>query len=33
MPVIHCFKLEDIEDAYHLFENNLDGVITVTVEL
>jgi threonine dehydrogenase-like Zn-dependent dehydrogenase len=26
------FKLEDIEDAYHLFENKLDGVIKVAIE-
>ena len=24
-------KLEDIEEAYHLFENKLDGVIKVAI--
>ena len=31
--ITHHFKLEDIEEAYHLFENKLDGVIKVAVEL
>ena len=26
------YSLEDIEEAYHLFENKLDGVIKVAVE-
>ena len=30
--ITHRFKLEDIEEAYHLFENKLDGVIKVAVE-
>ena len=31
-PLITCrYKLEDIEAAYHLFENKLDGVIKVAV--
>jgi len=30
--ITHRFKLKDIEDAYHLFENKLDGVIKVAVE-
>ena len=29
--ITHHFKLEDIEEAYHLFENKLDGVIKVAV--
>ena len=30
--ITHRYKLEDIEEAYHLFENKLDGVIKVAVE-
>ena len=30
--ITHCYKLADIEAAYHLFENKLDGVIKVAVE-
>jgi alcohol dehydrogenase len=30
--ITHRYKLEDIEEAYYLFENKLDGVIKVTVE-
>ena len=30
--ITHRFKLKDIEDAYHLFENKLDGVIKVAVD-
>jgi len=30
--ITHRYKLEDIEDAYHLFEKKLDGVIKVAVE-
>ena len=30
--ITHCYKLDDIEEAYHLFENKLDGVIKVAVE-
>jgi hypothetical protein len=30
--ITHRYKLADIEEAYHLFENKLDGVIKVTVE-
>ena len=26
------YKLEDIEEAYHIFENKLDGVIKVAIE-
>ena len=29
--ITHRFKLEDIEEAYHLFENKLDGVIKIAV--
>ena len=29
--ITHRFKLEDIEEAYHLFENKLDGVIKVAI--
>ena len=29
--ITHCYRLEDIEEAYHLFENKLDGVIKVAV--
>ena len=30
--ITHRYKLEDIEEAYHLFENKLDGVIKIAVE-
>ena len=30
--ITHRYKLADIADAYHLFENKLDGVIKVAVE-
>jgi alcohol dehydrogenase len=30
--ITHRYKLEDIEKAYHLFENKLDGVIKVAIE-
>ena len=30
--ITHRYKLDDIEKAYHLFENKLDGVIKVAVE-
>ncbi len=30
--ITHRYKLKDIEDAYHLFENKLDGVINVAVK-
>ena len=30
--ITHRYKLEDIEAAYHLFENKLDGVIKVAIE-
>ena len=30
--ITHRYKLSDIEAAYHLFENKLDGVIKVAVE-
>ena len=30
--ITHRYKLENIEEAYHLFENKLDGVIKVAVE-
>ena len=29
--ITHRYKLEDIEDAYHLFENRLDNVIKIAV--
>ena len=29
--ITHRYKLEDIEKAYHLFENKLDGVIKVAI--
>ena len=29
--ISHRYKLEDIEEAYHLFENKLNGVIKVAV--
>ena len=29
--ITHRYKLEDIEEAYHIFENKLDGVIKVAV--
>ena len=31
--ITHRYKLADIEAAYHLFENKLDGVIKVAIEL
>ncbi len=31
--ITHRYKLEDIEDAYYLFENKLDGVIKVAIVL
>ena len=30
--ITHRYKLADIEAAYHLFENKLDGVIKIAVE-
>ena len=30
--ITHRYKLEDIEEAYHLFENKMDRVIKVAVE-
>ena len=30
--ITHRFKLEEIEEAYHLFENKLDGVIKIAIE-
>ena len=30
--ITHRYKLEDIERAYHIFENKLDGVIKIAVE-
>ena len=30
--IIHRSQLEDIEEAYNLFENKLDGVIKVIIE-
>ena len=30
--ITHRYKLADITEAYHLFENKLDGVIKVAVE-
>ena len=29
--ITHRFKLEDIEEAYHIFENKLDGVIKIAI--
>ena len=29
--ITHRYKLEDIEEAYHLFENKLDGVIKIAI--
>ena len=29
--ITHRFKLEDIEEAYRIFENKLDGVIKIAV--
>ena len=29
--ITHRYRLEDIEEAYHLFENKLDGVIKVAI--
>ena len=31
--ITHRYKLEDIEEAYRLFENKLDGVIKVAITL
>lgn len=30
--ITHRFKLEDIEEAYHVFENKQDGVIKIAIE-
>ena len=30
--ITHRYQLENIEEAYHLFENKLDGVIKIAVE-
>ena len=30
--ITHRYKLADIAEAYHLFENKLDGVIKVVVK-
>ena len=29
--ITHRYKLEDIEEAYRIFENKLDGVIEVAI--
>ena len=29
--ITHRYKLEDIDEAYHLFESKLDGVIKVAI--
>ena len=29
--ITHRYRLEDIEEPYHLFENKLDGVIKIAV--
>lgn len=29
--ITHCFKLADIEEAYRIFENRLDGVIKIAI--
>ena len=29
--ITHRFPLSQIEDAYHIFENKLDGVIKITI--
>ena len=31
--ITHRYKLREIEEAYRIFENKLDGVIKVAVEL
>ena len=31
--ITHRYKLEDIEEAYHLVENKLEGIIKVAAEL
>jgi alcohol dehydrogenase len=30
--ITHRFRLEDIEEAYRIFENKLDGVIKIAIE-
>ena len=30
--ITHRYKLDDIEEAYHIFENRLDGVIKMAIE-
>ena len=30
--ITHHYKLEDIENAYHLFENKLEEVIKIAIE-
>lgn len=29
--ITHRYKLEDIEEAYRIFENKLDGVVKVAI--
>ena len=29
--ITHCFPLSEIEEAYHIFEHKLDGVIKVAI--
>ena len=29
--ITHRFKLEEIDEAYHIFENKLDGVIKIAI--
>jgi threonine dehydrogenase-like Zn-dependent dehydrogenase len=30
--ITHRFGLRDIEEAYHIFENKLDGIIKIAIE-
>jgi threonine dehydrogenase-like Zn-dependent dehydrogenase len=30
--ITHRYQLEDIEEAYRIFENKLDGVIKIAIE-
>ena len=30
--ITHTYALKDIEEAYHIFENRLDGVIKIAIK-
>ena len=31
-PITHTYALKDIEEAYRVFENRLDGVIKIAIK-